>query len=122
MRFVQQGSTGVLLTTSGSGGVCAINISTEELIWRVEGKLPGVDKKIWARGVTDGCGYLLVTDNNNCSVERFSVNDGFVGTVVKKGEQGLRDPQWIACIRDTSSFVVTNFKDGAWSITTFELY
>lgn len=125
MCVAQVGSKYLLVATDGSrygGGVSAYKIKTDELEWSVRGKLEGMKKIMEACEVTtDGHGHLFLWDSNNKSIQMFSTEGRYLGTVMRKGEQGMGKPFDIQWCKANSSLVVGHKKEGKSSISFIQV-
>ena len=120
-------SDNLLVVTSYDEGVFAYHLNGfnwekgHKWIWRVSGKLPGMQHEIRASGVTtDGQGHLFICDFNNKCVHALSIQGGkHLGVVVREGEEGLGTPYKVTWHRESASLVVINEKDGVYHLSIF---
>ncbi len=101
-----EGKSLVITTDYCQKAIRCYNRDSGKLLWKVEGKLPGMGKKIGPRDITvDGLGHLFVTDENNKCIQKLSGTGEYLGVHLKEGDQGLgelKDVQW----HDASSSLV----------------
>ncbi len=89
-----------------------------KLLWKVEGKLPGMGEQMKPDGITtDGEGLLFVTDLKNKCIHQFSADGEYVGVLLRKGEEGLGFPGCVQWNETNSSLVVAHVKDGQMHIS-----
>ena len=96
------------------------NRDSGELVWKVEGKLPGMGEQMCPGDITtDRLGHLFVADfRNNCNcIHKFSLTGEYLGVLVKEGEQGLGEPRCVRWNDATSSLVIAHKKDGGYYIS-----
>ena len=111
----------LLITTHNIGGVHAYFAGTDDLKWCVGGCQPGMDRYIDAVGITaNEQGQLFVCDKANGCVQVLSTEGTFLATVLRNGEQRLGIPHRIRWCRKTKSLIITNKKQGLFSISVFE--
>ena len=116
MCFVQDGDKQLLIVTvtdeyNESGDtdeIFAYNTETDKLEWTFCGKVPGMEKKMIAYGVTtDGRGHLFVGNYENNCILMFSVSDGqHLGCLLKDVET-FKNPNKIYWCEETSSLIAT---------------
>ncbi len=93
-----------------------------ELVWRAEGKFPGMGKKMEPFGITaDGQGHLFVADLKNQCVQKFSAGGKYLGVLVKQGEEGLGEPYCLKWNGFISPLIVAHSKDGMEHISVVHL-
>ena len=89
-----------------------------ELVWKVEGKLPGMGKKMRPWDITaDGWGHLFVADIDNKCIQKFSVTGEYLGVILEEGEQGLGDPRHVRWNESNSALVVGHEKDNNYLVS-----
>ena len=110
--FAQKERLLLVIAKPGSLGFHAYTEDSGALKWSVVGSLPGFEKKIWPLGVTvDEKGRLFVCDSvtgNNC-IQMFRVVDGnYLGCLIKKGDEGLRDINRVLWCEETKLLIVVH--------------
>ena len=103
----------LLIITDSDHGICAYDTKENKLVWKVKGKLNGMEHRMSPWGVTtDGRGHLFICDMRNECIQVFSVSDGkYQGCVLRKGQKGLGVPRCIRWYHENSSLVVAH-KEG----------
>ena len=103
----------LLIITDSDHGICAYDTEDNKLVWKVKGKLNGMEHRMSPWGVTtDGRGHLFICDMRNECIQVFSVSDGkYEGCVLKKGQKGMGVPRCIRWYHENSSLVVAH-KEG----------
>ena len=107
--YAQDGDKQLLVITDRDIGIFVYNIETDKLEWKIDKKLPGMEKPIDASGVaTDGRGHLFVGDymNGNRCIQMFSVSDGQDLGCLMTDVETLGDPGRICWCEKTFSLVV----------------
>ena len=103
MCYVKDGDKQLLVVSAGGEGLHAYNTVTDELEWKVEGKLPGMGKKMDAWGVTtDGRGHLFLADYEN-GIQMFSTAGRYLGCLI--GDEDLGSPHRVRWCDETSSIL-----------------
>ena len=112
MCLLDEGDKQLLVAVGGGSGMYAYNTVTDELEWRLEGELEGMEHGMCAGGVTtDGRGHLFTCDVNNKCIQMVSVRDGTYVAAVMRERDALGIPCAIQWCETGSSIVVTNYKN-----------
>ena len=107
-----------MLITSSHLGVKAYNTDSGELVWRTQGKHPGLDWPINARGLAvDDEGRILVCDRMNNCIQIFSPDGADLGVVLK--DHGTREPLGICYRQSTYSYVLIHDEGTRCKISIF---
>ena len=121
MTGVQNGAEELIIGSSYGNGVHCYSTAKRSLKWSVARNLPGIQKGLWAIGITsDGRGHLFVCDGStgNRCIQMFSVSDGqYLGCLIKYGEQGLGFPYRICWHSASHSLVVAHSMGGSWDLS-----
>ena len=100
-------------STRMNGQLCAYNMHTGEMVWTVQGKLPGTDKDICGVAVTsDGNGHLFVCDTNNNCVQMFSADGSYQGRLEIADQERPGELKTIRWCSSSSSLIVIHKRDG----------
>ena len=100
----------LLIITDSDHGICAYGTKDNRLVWKVKGKLNGMEHRMSPWGVTtDGNGHLFICDMRNECIQVFSVSDGkYEGCLLKKGQKGMGVPRCIRWFHENTSLVVAH--------------
>ena len=124
MCCTQDGDEQLLVVTARHDGLFAYNTITGKLEWKVDGKLPGMEKDIDCIGVTmDKNGHLFVCDysNGNKCIHLFRASDGqYLGCLIKD-EKELGAPALIHWCENTSSLITVCCCNGEFYINAISV-
>ena len=85
-----------MLVACSSDTVEAYDGKADRLLWKVGGKLPGMEKNIQPSCVdTNNENTVFICDIGNHCVHHFTFCGYYLGCVIQKG-QGIGMPRWIA--------------------------
>ena len=125
MCFVQDGGKQLLVVTCGGNGIFTYNTDTDKLEWKVDVKLPGIEKDMDFMVLTnDGRGHLFVGDyvNGNKCIQMFSATDGqYLGCLMKDIEK-FGDPCGFRCCEKTSSLLTAHFFKKKWNLNVITIW
>ena len=113
MCCMKDGDKQLLVVASRYRGLYAYNMGTDQLEWKVEGKLPGLETEMDACGVTtDGRGHLFVADYNygNIGIQVFLTAGWYL---IK--DENLGSPARIQWCNETSSLLTAFRKNDKWN-------
>ena len=124
MCCTQDGDKQLLVVAAGNGGLYAYNTHTGELEWKVDRKLPGIDKNMEVIGVTtDTRGHLFVCDfkkGNKCIHLVRALDGQYLGCLMN-AEEELGDPGRIHWCEKTSSLITLCSLKDKWYISVISV-
>ena len=76
-----------VIISSFADGVAAYEVTSNNLEWKLEGKLPFTEKEMYASGITtDGSVRLFVHDMRNACVHVFTSSGNYRGVLLRERE------------------------------------
>ena len=117
MCCLADGDKHLLITTHVTSVIHAYNTKTDELEWRLKGKLEGMARNSGYEGITaDGDGHLFICDRHNASIQMFSSSGEHLEVVMGERQKLLGIPMKIRHSREMSSLVVVHIQQRMWCI------
>ena len=112
-----------LLVLAAGNGLFAYNTNTGKLEWKVDRKLPGMEKDMDCVGVTtDKRGHLFVCDwkNGNRCIHLFRASEGqYLGCLMKDEEE--HDPGRIHWCEKSSCLITVCVLKNKWHINVISV-
>ena len=122
MCSIQDRGKWLLVIATNGEGLFAYNIKEDKIEWKVDEDLPGMTKKLDARGVTtDGNGHLFVTDCDGRSIEMFSASDGSYMGCLQKDAKALGDPTRLCWFSKAWALIAACHFAGKWYLKVINI-
>ena len=93
--FVHENGDNLLLIVNT--WVKAYDMKKRSCVWTISGQLPRMQHPLNATHIcTDGAGHIFVVDSDNGCVHMFTTEGRFISSIVKKGDYGIENPQFVS--------------------------
>ena len=112
MCCVELEGKSLLVTALGIEGVKAYSTRKPDLVWSAPGRFTEMEEALDAQSITvDRNDHLFVCDAGNHCIHTFTMDDKYLSTMIKEGQQGLGELRRIRWSEDLSGLIVTHRKD-----------